>query len=60
MKYSYEVLVGNPLREKPFGRPRLRMVLNFEMCLREVLCVDVDEIIRLIRGSIGILSSIQE
>jgi hypothetical protein len=33
---AYRILVGNPERERPLGRPRRRWVDNIEMDLREI------------------------
>jgi hypothetical protein len=33
---AYRILVGNPERKKPLGRPRRRWVDNIKMDLREI------------------------
>jgi hypothetical protein len=39
---AYRILVGNPERKRPLGRPRRRWVDNIEMYLREIGWDDMD------------------
>jgi hypothetical protein len=41
-RYSYRLLVGNPEKRRPLGRPRCRWVDNNRMYLVEVGWGDVD------------------
>jgi hypothetical protein len=36
MRNAYRILVGNPVRKKPLGRPRRRWVGNINMDLTEI------------------------
>jgi hypothetical protein len=35
-RHAYRILVGKPEEKRPLGRPRLRLVDNFRMDLREM------------------------
>jgi hypothetical protein len=39
---AYNILVGNPERKRPLGRPRFRWVGKIKMDLREIGCDGVD------------------
>jgi hypothetical protein len=55
---GYRLLVGNPERKRPLGKPRRRWVDNIRIDLREVGWGDVDWI-GLVKGSMKCWESIE-
>jgi hypothetical protein len=39
---TYRLLIGNPERKRPLGRPRCRWVDNIKMALVEIRLVELD------------------